>query len=99
MGEVLARALGLGKAGNFDESLLVLEQGIGAELGMPFAMLLRLEPKTAVALLGKEKAGAFAQSLRTRALIFELGGRHEDARASTARADELEQLLAGGAAP
>jgi hypothetical protein len=99
VGEVLARALGLGKAGNFDESLQVLEQGIGAELGMPFAMLLRLDPKSAVSLLRKEKATAFAQSLRTRALLFELGNQHEEARASLARADELERLLADTAAP
>ena len=94
VGDVLARALGLGKAGSYDESLRVLEQGIGAELGMPFAMLLRLDPKSAISLLGKEKAAAFAQALHTRALLFELGDQSEDARSSAARAAELERLLA-----
>jgi hypothetical protein len=89
IGEVLARALGLGKSGQFDESVAVLEQGVGAELGMPFAMLLRIEPKSLVALLGDEKAGAFAEALRTRGLLFELAGRGEDARASTALADAI----------
>ena len=89
IGEVLARALGLGKAGNFDESVQVLEQGVGAELGMPFAMLLRLEAKSLVALLGDEKAGAFAEALRTRSLLFGLASRAEDARASAAQADAI----------
>jgi hypothetical protein len=93
VGDVLARALGLGRAGNYDESLQLLEQGIGTELGMPFSMLLSLDPKSAVSLLGTEKAGAFAQALRTRGLLFELGDQVEDARASTARADEIERLL------
>jgi hypothetical protein len=93
IGDVLARALGLGRAGNFDESLQVLEQGVGSELGMPFAMLLRLEPKTLVSLLGKEKAGAFVAALRTRALLFELGGRSSDARDCSARVAALEPLL------
>ena len=87
--EVLARALGLGKSGQFDESVEVLEQGVGAELGMPFAMLLRLETTSLVALLGDEKAGAFADALRTRSLLFELAGRAEDARASAVRADAI----------
>ena len=93
MGEVLARALGLGKAGNFDESLQVLEQGVGAELGMPFAMLLRLEPKSALALLGKDKAAALAEALRTHSLLLELASRSEEARGSAARAAEFERLL------
>ncbi len=93
MGEVLARALGLGRAGNFDESLQVLEQGVGAELGMPFALLLRLDPKSAVALLGKDKAAALAEALRTRGLLFELASRSEEARGSTAQAEQLERLL------
>lgn len=93
IGEVLARALGLGKAGNYDESLQVLEHGIGAELGMPFAMLLRVEPKSVVALLGKGKAAAFAEALRTRSLLFELANRSTEAHDSAARAAELERLL------
>ena len=93
IGEVLARALGLAKAGNYDESLQVLEQGVSAELGMPFAMLLRLEPKSAVSLLGKDKAKALAEALRTRGLLFELASRSEEAQKSTARAEALERLL------
>ena len=93
IGEVLVRALGLGKAGNYDESPQVLEQGVGAELGMPFAMLLRVEPKSAVSLLGKDKAAAFAEALRTRSLLFELANRTAEARESAARAAELERLL------
>ncbi len=96
LGEVLARALGLGKAGNFDESLQVLEQGVGAELGMPFAMLLRLEPKSAVALLGKDKASALAEALRTRGLLLELASRTKEAHAATANAEQLERLLIQG---
>src|SRR4051812_29375396 len=92
VGDVLARALGLGKAGNYDESMQLLEQGIGAELGMPFTTLLRLEPQSAFSLLGKEKAAAFALALRTRAVLFELGDHAEEARASTAYADALERL-------
>jgi hypothetical protein len=94
LGEVLARALGLGKAGNYDESLQVLEQGAAAELGMPFSLLLRLDAKSAVSLLGKPKAAAFAEALRTRGLLFGLGGRDADASASAARAAEIESLLA-----
>lgn len=92
IGEVLARALGLGKSGQFDESVEVLEQGVGAELGMPFAMLLRIEPKSLVALLGDEKAGAFAKALRTRSLLFELADRSDDARVSAAQADAISAL-------
>ncbi len=94
VGEVLARALGVGKGGNYDESLQILEQGIGSELGMPFAMLLRLEPKALVSLLGPVKASAFAQALRTRATLFGLARRDADSKLSAARAETIEALLA-----
>jgi hypothetical protein len=94
MGEVLARALGLGKSGNFDESFQVLEQGVGAELGMPFAMLLRLEPKALVSLLGPAKAAAFGEALRTRSLLFGLANREVDARLSASKAEAIEKLVA-----
>jgi hypothetical protein len=94
IGEVLARALGVGKGGNYDESLQILEQGVGAELGMPFAMLLRLEPKALVSLLGSDKASALAQALRVRATLFALAHRDVDANASTATAEAIESILA-----
>lgn len=94
MGEVLARALGLGKSGNLDESFRVLEQGVGAELGMPFAMLLRLEPQALVSLLGPAKAAAFGEALRTRSLLFGLANREVDARLSASKAEAIEKLLA-----
>jgi hypothetical protein len=93
MGEVLARALGLGKTGNFDESHRVLEQGVGAELGMPLAMLLRLEPRALVSLLGPDKAAAFAEALRTRSLLFGLANRDTDAEISASQAAALEKLI------
>ena len=94
MGEVLARALGLAKRGDFDESFQALEQGVGAELGLPFAMLLRLEPKALVSLLGPAKAAAFAEAMRTRSLLFELAERPVDARLSRNNAEAIEALLA-----
>jgi hypothetical protein len=93
IGEVLARALGVGKGGNYDESLQILEQGVGSELGMPFAMLLRLEPKALVSLLGPAKAAALAQALRVRATLFGLAHRDADATRSAATAEALEALL------
>ena len=93
LGEVLARALGLGKAGKHDESLQVLEQGVGSELGMPFAMLLRLQPQAVVSLLGPEKAAAFAEALRARSLLFGLAKRDLDAADSASRAAAVERLL------
>jgi hypothetical protein len=93
LGEVLARALGLGKSGEFEESIRVLEQGVGSELGMPFPLLLRLEPQSAVSLLGREKAAAFAEALRTRSLLFGFGGHDKDAEESRALAESIEQLL------
>jgi hypothetical protein len=93
MGEVLARALGLGKAGNFDDSHQVLEQGVGAELGMPFAMLVRLQPAAIVSLLGAAKAAAFAEALRTRSLLFGLAGRGTDAQVAASQAEAVEKLL------
>jgi hypothetical protein len=93
IGEVLARALGVGKGGNYDESLQVLEQGVGSELGMPFAMLLRLEPKAVVSLLGPAKASAFAEALRTRAALFGLAHRDADAKLSAGLAETIESLL------
>lgn len=93
LGDVLARALGLAKSGNHDESLQVLEQGVSAELGLPLPLLLKLDAKSAVALLGQAKAGAFAEVLRTRSLLLELAGRSEAARASTTQADLVAALL------
>jgi hypothetical protein len=95
IGEVLARALGVGKGGNYDESLQILEQGVGSELGMPFAMLLRLDPKSVVSLLGPAKASAFAEALRVRATLFGLAQRDADAKASMALAETIEAMLAG----
>lgn len=91
IGEVLARALGLAKAGSHSESLEVLEQGVGAELGIPFAFLLRLEPASAVRLLGKDKAAAFAEALRSRALLFGLAQRDTEAAASASLAEAIER--------
>jgi hypothetical protein len=93
IGAVLARALGLAKQGNHDESLQVLEQGVGAELGMPLPMLLRLDAASAVRLLGKHKAAQFAAALRTRSILFGMAGRDEDARVSTSHADAIDRAL------
>src|SRR5690349_24716054 len=90
IGEVLARALGLAKQGNHDESVEVLEQGVGAELGIPFVMLMRLDPASAVRLLGKEKATHFVAALRTRSVLFGIAGREEEARVSSSHADAGE---------
>lgn len=96
LGDVLARALGLAQAGNHDESLQLLEQGVAAELGLPLAMLLKLDARTAVALLGQAKAGAFAEVLRTRSLLLELAGQSEAARASANQAERVSTLLSAG---
>jgi hypothetical protein len=93
IGEVLARALGLAKQGHHDESVQALEQGVGAELGIPFGMLLRLDAASAARLLGKEKAMQLVAALRTRAVLFGIAGRDDDARASSQRADDLETAL------
>jgi hypothetical protein len=93
IGEVLARALGLAKQGNHDESVEVLEQGVGAELGIPFVMLMRLDPASAVRLLGREKASQFVAALRTRSVLFGIAGRDADARASSSHADAVEAAL------
>jgi hypothetical protein len=99
IGEVLARALGLAKKGSYDESLEALEQGVGAELGMPFVMLLRLDNESVVRLLGKDKARALAEALRSRGLVLGLAGRHQEANASASRAAEIERRVAGGSSP
>ena len=93
IGEVLARALGVGKGGNYDERLQIREQGVGSELGMPFSMLLRLQPKALVSLLGPAKASAFAEALRTRATLFALAHRDADARLSAALAETIDRIL------
>jgi hypothetical protein len=93
IGAVLARALGLAKQGNHDESLQVLEQGVGAELGIPLAMLLRLDAASAVRLLGKDKAAQFAAALRTRSILFGMAGRDQDARVSSSHADAIDRAL------
>lgn len=93
IGEVLARALGVAKRGSYDESHQILEQGVTSELGMPFHMLLRLDPASAVRLLGKDKAAQLIEALRTRALLFELGGRLQDAQASRDHAEAIERAL------
>lgn len=95
IGEVLARALGVAKQGSFDESHQILEQGVASELGMPLHMLLRLDAASALRLLGKDKAAQLVEASRTRALLFELGGRHSDAQASRDHAETLEALITG----
>lgn len=91
MGDVLARALGLAKKTDYEESHQVLEQGVGAELGMPFAMLLRLDATSAARLLGRDKAALFAEALRTRALLFKLAGRDQEASTAQAHADAVAE--------
>lgn len=93
IGEVLARALGLAKKGSYDESQQVLEQGVASELGMPLHMLLQLDAASAVRLLGRDKAKQWVEALRTRALLFELGGKDHDARQCRAHADSVERAL------
>jgi hypothetical protein len=93
MGDVLARALGHAKKTDYAESHQVLEQGVGAELGMPFAMLMRLDAASAARLLGRDKAALFAEALRTRALLFKLAGREEEARASEAHAGAVAEAV------
>jgi hypothetical protein len=93
IGEVLARALGLAKQGSYDESQQVLEQGVARELGMPLHMLLQLDAASAVRLLGRDKAKQWVEALRTRALLFELGGKDHDARQCRAHAENVERAL------
>lgn len=94
IGEVLARALGQARAGQYEESQQVLEQGVGSELGVPLSTLLRMDDQTVVSILGKDKAAAFAEALRTRGLLFGLAGRDADAAAAASRAANIERLLA-----
>lgn len=91
----LARALGLGKSGDIDGGLEALEQGVASELGLPLSMLLRLDAKSAVSLLGPGKATALAEALRTQSLLLELAGRSVEARAAAARADSIAAVAAG----
>lgn len=93
MGEVLARALGIAKQGSYDDSHQVLEQGVASELGMPFHMLLKLDPQSAVRLLGRDKARLFAEALETRALLFDLGGKPHDSAACREHAAHVRRAL------
>lgn len=93
LGEVLARALGIAKQGSYDDSHQVLEHGVASEMGMPFHMLLKLDPQSTVRLLGKGKARLFAEALETRALLFELGGKTHDALASREHAAHIVRAI------
>lgn len=93
LGEVLARALGLAKQGSYDESHQVLEQGVASELGLPFHMLMKLDPASAVRLLGKAKARQLADALQTRALLFDLAGKTHDSVACREHAAHILRAL------
>ncbi len=73
--DLLALALGLKKAGKFDEAIQVLENGCLSLLGMPYSALALVDSKSAADLLGQPaRVVAFGRLLEERASVEEAKG-------------------------
>ncbi|HEV8551399.1 MAG TPA: hypothetical protein VGQ57_20270 [Polyangiaceae bacterium] len=89
--EAIARALGLARGGQPEEGLSVIDDALASGLGLPVPMLLGLTPDTVWSLLGPEKSRAFAEALRTRALILDGAKRTSEAVRCEQLAEALEK--------
>lgn len=90
LAEVLARALGLARKGQFDEAVAVLESSCPALLGMDYAPLALVDSASAAAILREpERVKTFARLLATAAEIYELKGDAPAARSKWQHALEV----------
>ena len=89
----IGRVMGLLREGKIDEARLELERAYSGQLGMPLAMLNRLDASSVVTVLGPERGTLLLDLLRAEVALHEASG---DARAATrlkARIQILESLL------
>ncbi len=92
LAEVIARALGLAKAGKGEEGIELLEDAVASGFGMPLPMLLKLTPQTVWSLFGKDRSLRLAEALRVHHSLLAQAGRREDAAQSDRLASALEAL-------
>lgn len=74
IGDLIARAIRLAKQGKHDEATRSIEDAYKNELGMPRAMLDRLDAATAARTLGGEKSVVLAALLDAEAQLAQLAG-------------------------
>ena len=89
VGELISRALRLAKQGKHDEAGDTLEDAYKKELGMPRAMLDRLDAATAARTLGGEKSVVLAALLDAEAELAQLAGNEASARERRQRANAV----------
>lgn len=95
LAEAVARALGAARAGKPEEALLLLDRSIGAGLGLPLSLLLKLTPQSFLSVLGRDKALAAMDALRARAEILAQLGRTREAAECAAMVTAVSAQLAG----
>jgi hypothetical protein len=86
LAEVIARITGLAKAGRSYEAERALEEACGSFVGMPKAMIDKLDPETIAKTLGPEKAMIIAALLDAEASLEKSDAAERRARAAAVRA-------------
>lgn len=94
IGDLIGRAIGLARQGQHEEAERAIEDAYKNELGMPRAMLDRLDPQTVARTLGGEKSVVVTALLDAEAQLSELAG--DEARATERRARANEIRTAAG---
>jgi len=90
LAELLARALGLARKGQFDEAISVLESSCPSLLGMDYAPLALVDSASAAGILREPaRVKTFARLLATAAEIYELKGDAAAARSKWQHALEV----------
>ena len=91
----IAQALGKARAGQPEEGLATLDRAIGAGLGLPLSLLLKLTPQSFLSVLGRDKSLAALDALEARAQLLDQIGRADDAAGCRAMIKAVGAQLAG----
>ena len=88
----IGRVTGLVRQGKLDEARAELEHAYSGQIGMPLAMLNRLEASSVVAMLGHERATLLLDLLRAEVALHEASGDEDAAKRLKLRILTLESL-------
>lgn len=91
----IAAAVGRSRAGSPDEALKELQRTGDRELGMPRSTIDRLEPRSVMLVLGKERTGVLIQLLEGEAEVLDAADRSTEAEKRRTRAREIKRSLDG----
>jgi hypothetical protein len=91
----IAAAVRRSRGGSADEALKDLERTGDRELGMPRSTIDRLEARSVLLVLGKERTGVLLQLLEGEAEVLDAADRSADADKRRARAKAIRRAIDG----